>query len=1621
MSGWHTPEHISGELAPLPAEAETPADQLGTNRPEDSNPFEGVFRPLALRFDEDGDVPYTPDNPWLGAFRPLELQLGLDAPPDGHVDGEGPRTPPDTERDMDSELQCAMCQETETGPQPPQRAGTGDDEAQCAICQELMTDDGTFQWPGCHGTHRFHALCVAQHRPLRQGLAHHRRTGESARICEASCPLCRRIWGDMPAADAFLRLLARLGFQGPYGGCPCPPCFQAGAGPESDDEIDVRFLFDAMPDEPDAAPPVPERAARWPEPNGAAAIGQLAGALARMPRGDWHGLVAQQRWSTVVVPWLWCAADAESPGTFIHTLCEMATFLPSASTMLNENAAGLLQTAFADTAYALRRLQVTSARGLSQYVADSWPALCAWTQQDSRFHQLDVPGVPPWIPPLGYIPDFVQEYLLYVIVEALTQAGRAINIIRLPDALAAVTLAMAGDQLGQLSVIPGETHAPVPPPPDRTVAEDPPPPAAEVTVPDPTGDSEAPEPAGAHPLWGRGRAPAEEDGMQHDMGLGPEDDAARHGDDGDRMHPRMPPPLQTAADNGWEAIDVIPIMTCFASPFAHLDAVPHEHSEAWAHAVVDVLTLHGEAEDEEQETRALKWFLVLHDVLLRMPPRGGRRGRAQVAHRFNAWAAGDMATIIKWWQQDRAAARHPLSGEADAERNLQRALRLIREGELSRATRLLHTTGLGDLTDARVLEQLQHKHPHRKADVPRNLADMGQFARIEVDLAPTLRELPRHAGTGVSGFRNEYLTALTEEFADDRARSAVPLLNTFAGAYANAELPAWFYFVHASTKLMAPIKQAAPTPDEAPDVRPIGAGECLGRAIHRSVITDFKPALANHLFPQQVAIGVEGGISKLVFAIRLLAESNPDWVVVKIDLRNAFNEIARATVLARLNADPALRSLVPMVWAVSSPASPVFLAACDLAQAPFRSEEGMRQGDAAASAAFCVGIHPEVRALDAELAASGGAARFDMDDGYAVGHPDVVFPAILAFAERVAHLGLELQLHKCTYYSVAGDMSVHPARPPNLDPGSIQLQSGAVGYGLDVAGVPVGDDIYVAATLDCRAEESVSKIQTITSQLRDHHLQSLHAVIVYCLAPAFHYWIQHCDPRLTAAAAQRVDQALATAATICYGPGVASDPFAARRLRLPARKYGGGLRRLVDVAPAAFVGTLCRTVPTFTDSVDAQGGLRQGFLPALASVLGARSFDAGGEACRFDVFLASGSPLAHALLTQWAALQHEVGGRAEGPLLEPVRAAGANVSKLQRAITEQRERVQFQALDVELRALPAEDMRRAAWVNLDRFSTVWVTSLPCNDAFLTNAEFMEIATFYYGLPSPACAGVLGQTIAATRHTVDLHGNRLTTLTLPGDGWRTQHDAIKWRIHEDAKEMQARSRTEVYGLFAARIPQEGRSRANAQPTRKRQGLVPDLMITVPVEGPERAILFEIKTLHFGNSTYPPSTERCGAVARRARALPAEYAAKAREIDRKFCGTLPADVGPVEQHLRSFDPVRGLVFGAWGEASPDVEKLLTALAHIGATRHWRGMRCRDAGAAVGVLAWMLRRRWALTVLRENARLKLERLEFVGRGAAAAATRRVAGRAAHAARARTTAVFLARGPRGTGRLDG
>ena len=78
----------------------------------------------------------------------------------------------------------------------------------------------------------------------------------------------------------------------------------------------------------------------------------------------------------------------------------------------------------------------------------------------------------------------------------------------------------------------------------------------------------------------------------------------------------------------------------------------------------------------------------------------------------------------------------------------------------------------------------------------------------------------------------------------------------------------------------------------------------------------------------------------------------------------------------------------------------------------------------------------------------------------------------------------------------------------------MSMPDGSVrGYGIDVGGAPVREEAFVNAFLELKAAMTVSKINTVSTKLRDLHLQSLHSATLYCLVPMFQYWTQHCYPR----------------------------------------------------------------------------------------------------------------------------------------------------------------------------------------------------------------------------------------------------------------------------------------------------------------------------------------------------------------------------------------------------------------------------------------------------------------------------------------------------------------------------
>eukprot|EP00973_Karenia_brevis_P056484 7856617-Karenia_brevis.AAC.1 len=77
----------------------------------------------------------------------------------------------------------------------------------------------------------------------------------------------------------------------------------------------------------------------------------------------------------------------------------------------------------------------------------------------------------------------------------------------------------------------------------------------------------------------------------------------------------------------------------------------------------------------------------------------------------------------------------------EAQADARRALRLIADGDISRALKLLSSRGLADASDERIVDQLPAKHPHRKEDVPLALGGRAPAKRLQLDLRETLRRL----------------------------------------------------------------------------------------------------------------------------------------------------------------------------------------------------------------------------------------------------------------------------------------------------------------------------------------------------------------------------------------------------------------------------------------------------------------------------------------------------------------------------------------------------------------------------------------------------------------------------------------------------------------------------------------------------------------------------------------------------------------------------------------------------------------------------------------------------------------------------------------------------------------
>ena len=218
--------------------------------------------------------------------------------------------------------------------------------------------------------------------------------------------------------------------------------------------------------------------------------------------------------------------------------------------------------------------------------------------------------------------------------------------------------------------------------------------------------------------------------------------------------------------------------------------------------------------------------------------------------------------------------------------------------------------------------------------------------------------------------------------------------------------------------------------------------------------------------------------------------------------------------------------------------------------------------------------------------------------------------------------------------------------------------------------------------------------------------------------------------------------------------------------------------------------------------------------------------------------------------------------------------------------------------------------------------------------------------------------------------------------------------MKWLFHDLWREFGGDVRCEVASLFAYLL--EDRDAFERLDKRKRQGLVPDLMF-VHRGAAARRTLGDVKTLHRGTSTYVAADVRQGkrgnAVRKRGHQVHNQYHRKAQRLDRDFGPPLAEGAkGRVEQKLASFGRIKGFVFGAVGESSPDVAEFIKDLADLGAERKWRRMGARNIREARGLIKGLALQAIGIAAVRSAARCKLDRLATaLGNDEGSAAQRR------------------------------
>ncbi|XP_047992700.1 uncharacterized protein LOC125231302 [Leguminivora glycinivorella] len=472
----------------------------------------------------------------------------------------------------------------------------------------------------------------------------------------------------------------------------------------------------------------------------------------------------------------------------------------------------------------------------------------------------------------------------------------------------------------------------------------------------------------------------------------------------------------------------------------------------------------------------------------------------------------------------------------------------VYDGDLRGAVRLLMSESSLAPINEDTLGAMREKHPSPSKPPsfpPEPDRHSVHLSVASAEVAKALGSFHNGSASGLDGLSPQHLKELTSSSAGSNGprllESLTCLCNFLLKGMLNLQVTPYLY----GASLCALSKKDG-------GIRPIAVGSVIRRLTAKLGCQAVRDVMSQYLQPHQIGFGTTRGCEAAIHATRtfVLERDNTDSVLVKVDLRNAFNCLNRDVMLQQVL--ERVPSLYPFLYQCYSASSNLYLK-----DELISSQVGAQQGDPLGPLIFCLAIQQTIVKLKSPLNA------WYLDDGTIGGKPGEVMEDLQLLIPALKNVGLEVNPTKCELFTCGPVSKFHLDNLESLLPGIKMVDK----TGLSLLGAPIFLE-GVSAALRMKKDALVN--------VRDHLLNlSSHVALTLlrnCFAtPRMTYILRTSPTWKFVNEAKEIDRELRVTLEMVLNVELSNTQWV--QAALPIRYGGLGIRAVEGLGLVAFLAS----------------------------------------------------------------------------------------------------------------------------------------------------------------------------------------------------------------------------------------------------------------------------------------------------------------------------------------------------------------------------------------------------------------------------------------------------------------